>query len=53
VRWLHLALNYDDGATLVEYALLLALIAMVCIASMSAMGCDMSYTFFRVGLYIR
>lgn len=35
----------DDGATMVEYALMLALIAIVCIAVVSTLGSRASQTF--------
>ena len=37
----------DEGASLVEYALLLALIAVVCIAAISLLGSSASTTFTR------
>lgn len=43
----HLAMaeRSDRGASLVEYALLLALLAMVCIAALSALGSTTSGSF--------
>ena len=37
--------NREDGASLVEYALLVALIAVVCIAAISLLGSSASTTF--------
>ncbi len=39
----------EKGAALVEYALLLALIAVVCIAALDALGSDASDKFDSVG----
>lgn len=39
----------EDGASLVEYALLVALIALVCIAAVTFFGGQTSETFTRVG----
>jgi pilus assembly protein Flp/PilA len=36
--WLRARVNNDRGASLVEYALLVALIAVVCIAAISLLG---------------
>ena len=41
--------NTERGAALVEYALLLALIAVVCIAALTALGGDASSKFDSVG----
>lgn len=35
----------DDGATMVEYGLMLGLIALVCIAAITAIGLDLSSFF--------
>jgi pilus assembly protein Flp/PilA len=43
--WLVSRVDGDRGASLVEYALLLALIAMVCIAAVSALGDTTSASF--------
>jgi pilus assembly protein Flp/PilA len=42
-------LTNEDGPTAVEYAVLLALIAMVCITSIAGMGSNSNKTFTRVG----
>ncbi len=51
VRYLQARLNLksERGAALVEYALLLALIAVVCIAALKALGGDASDKFDSVG----
>ena len=38
----------DDGATMVEYGLMVALIAVVCIAAVTLMGTSLSALFGRV-----
>ena len=45
--WMMARIDTDDdrGASLVEYALLLALIAMVCIAAVTALGSTTSTSF--------
>jgi pilus assembly protein Flp/PilA len=42
-------LKRDDGPTAVEYAVMLALIIVVCIAAISALGSNASNTFNYVG----
>jgi pilus assembly protein Flp/PilA len=42
-------LKREDGPTTVEYAILLALIAMVCVTSIAGMGSNSNKTFTRVG----
>ena len=37
--------NDESGATMVEYALMVALIAVVCVAAVTALGSKMSDTF--------
>ena len=39
----------EDGPTAVEYAVMLALIVVVCIAAITAIGSSSSTTFSRVG----
>ena len=46
--WLATRARDDRGASLVEYALLLALIAMVCIAAVTALGSTTSGSFSEV-----
>lgn len=46
--WLATRASDDRGASLVEYALLLALIAMVCIAAVTALGGTTSGSFSEV-----
>jgi pilus assembly protein Flp/PilA len=43
--WFKPRFGGDRGASLVEYALLLALLAMVCIAALSALGATTSASF--------
>jgi len=43
--WVLSRIDDDRGASLVEYALLLALLAMVCIAAVSALGDTTSASF--------
>ena len=40
--------NREEGATLVEYGLLVGLIACVCIAAITAVGLDISNLFSRI-----
>jgi len=50
-----LAVNFlknEDGPTAVEYAVMLALIIVVCIAAISALGSNASNTFTYVGTKI-
>jgi pilus assembly protein Flp/PilA len=42
-------LKREDGPTAVEYAVMLALIIVVCIAAISALGSNASATFNKVG----
>jgi len=42
-------LRVEDGPTAVEYAVMLALIIVVCIAAISALGSNSSNTFAYVG----
>jgi pilus assembly protein Flp/PilA len=42
-------LKQEDGPTAVEYAVMLALIIVVCIAAISALGSNTSNTFSYVG----
>ena len=42
-------LRREDGPTAVEYAVMLALIIVVCIAAISALGSNAQGTFERVG----
>jgi pilus assembly protein Flp/PilA len=39
----------EEGATMVEYALMVALIAVICIAAVTFLGRQASNTFSRVG----
>ena len=47
--WLRARVNDDRGASLVEYALLVALIAVVCIAAVTTLGKAASSKFSTVG----
>jgi len=46
-------LNEEDGPTAVEYAIMLALIAVVCIVSVRRVGTSASSTFNRVATEIQ
>jgi pilus assembly protein Flp/PilA len=47
--WVRATVANQRGASLVEYALLVALIAVVCIAAVSLLGSSASTKFSRVG----
>jgi len=47
--WLTARIDDDRGASLVEYALLVALIAVVCIAAVTTLGGNASGKFTEVG----
>jgi pilus assembly protein Flp/PilA len=47
--WLSARVDSDRGASLVEYALLVALIAVVCIAAVTVLGNNASDKFDQVG----
>jgi pilus assembly protein Flp/PilA len=47
--WLRARFGDDEGASLVEYALLVALIAVVCIAAVTLLGNNASSKFESVG----
>ena len=46
-------LKREDGPTAVEYAVMLALIIVVCIAAISALGSNASNTFNYVGNHVK
>jgi pilus assembly protein Flp/PilA len=46
-------LKREDGPTAVEYAVMLALIIVVCIAAITALGTNANSTFSQVGSAIR
>ena len=48
-----LARRGERGASLVEYALLVALIALVCIVAVTLLGLTTSHKFSQVGSYIQ
>ena len=48
-NWVKDFLKREDGPTSVEYAVMLALIIVVCIAAISALGSNTSNTFSYVG----
>src|SRR5436190_22460004 len=50
--WLRARFDDEKGASLVEYALLVALIAVVCIAAVTLLGKDASSKFSTVGASI-
>ena len=47
--WVKAHINSERGASLVEYALLVALIALVCIAAVTSLGKSASSKFSQVG----
>jgi pilus assembly protein Flp/PilA len=47
--WLRAHVSSERGASLVEYALLVALIAVVCIAAVTVLGKNASQKFSEVG----
>ena len=47
--WMRARVNSDRGASLVEYALLVALIAVVCIAAISLLGNAAASKFSSIG----
>ena len=51
--WMQSRCKTDRGASLVEYALLVALIAVVCIAAVSMLGQNASSKFSSVGSAIK
>ena len=48
-RWAANFLKREDGPTAVEYAVMLAMIIVVCIAAITALGSNASQTFSYVG----
>jgi pilus assembly protein Flp/PilA len=50
--WIQAHINSERGASLVEYALLVALIAVVCIAAVTTLGKSASSKFSTVGASI-
>ncbi len=48
-RWVAAHIDDERGASLVEYALLVALIAVVCIAAVTTLGKNASGKFSKVG----
>ena len=48
-RWVKNFLQAEDGPTAVEYAVMLALIIVVCIAAITALGTNANATFTSVG----
>ena len=51
--WLQARTRTDRGASLVEYALLVALIAVVCIAAVTLLGSNASSKFSKVASAIK
>ncbi len=47
--WLRARVNSERGASLVEYALLVALIAVVCIGAVTFLGRQTSQSFSNIG----
>jgi pilus assembly protein Flp/PilA len=52
VSTLHALYGDEDGATLVEYSLVVALIAILCIAAISFLGQKVSHMFSTIGASI-
>jgi pilus assembly protein Flp/PilA len=52
VSTLHALFGDEDGATLVEYSLVVALIAILCIAAISFLGQKVSHMFSTIGASI-
>jgi pilus assembly protein Flp/PilA len=53
VRWVSNFLKAEDGPTAVEYAVMLALIVVACIAAITAFGQNTNSTFSFVGSAIK
>ena len=51
--WANAHINSERGASLVEYALLVALIAVVCLAAVTTLGRNASSKFTTVGSSIK
>ena len=49
MSWVRNFLNKEDGPTAVEYAVMLALIIVVCIAAITTLGSNANQTFTTVG----
>jgi pilus assembly protein Flp/PilA len=47
--WLHLHLRHQRGASLVEYCLLVGLIALVCFAALQALGPQVAKPYSSMG----
>jgi Flp pilus assembly pilin Flp len=47
--WLHSQLHHQRGASLVEYCLLVALIALACFAALQALGPDVAKPYSEMG----
>ena len=52
-RWLGAFLKREEGPTAVEYAVMLALIIVVCLAAISTIGTNSSQTFSKIGSAIQ
>ncbi len=48
-QWVREFVNREDGPTAVEYAVMLALIIVVCIVAITALGTNANATFTTVG----
>jgi pilus assembly protein Flp/PilA len=48
-QWVREFVNREDGPTAVEYAVMLALIIVVCITAITALGTNANATFTSVG----
>ncbi len=47
--WIHARCRTDRGASLIEYALLVALIALVCVAAITFLGQNVSNKYSSIG----
>jgi pilus assembly protein Flp/PilA len=47
--WLHAHIRHERGASLVEYCLLVALIALVCFAALQALGPEVAKPYSQMG----
>jgi pilus assembly protein Flp/PilA len=52
LTWVRNFVNKEDGPTAVEYAVMLALIIVVCIAAITTLGTNANQTFTTVGTAI-
>jgi pilus assembly protein Flp/PilA len=53
VAWVRFSVRSDRGASLVEYALLLTFVSMVCLAAVGFMGAQLSDSFNSAGVDVQ